>query len=258
MKIIDCFLFNNELKLLELRLLELYDIVDYFVLVESEFYFSGNKKPLHYLKNKNKFLKYNDKIIHITQKENHYDSKNKWSNEIYQRNLINEGIKLLNLNDNDIIIISDCDEIPDPNTITDIKNNDIDNIYNLKMDMYYYNITCRALYGCQRSTVIKYSKYKELNSDCEKITLLKNKKDYKLPGGWHFSYYGGIDNIKDKIKNFSHQEFNKPEYLDDLKIKKQIENYDDLFFRKNEENHFFRRVELKENNYLPKNYKLLL
>ena len=108
------------------------------------------------------------------------------------------------------------------------------------MDMYYYNITCKATYGCQRSTAIKYLKYKELNNDCEKITKLPDKKDYKLPGGWHFSYYGDINNIKDKIKNFSHQEFNKPEYLDDIKIQKQIDNYDDLFFRKNEDNHFFK------------------
>ena len=67
MKIIDCFLFNNELKLLELRLKELYNYVDYFILVESEFYFSGNNKPLHYHNNKNKFSEYNNKIIHVVQ-----------------------------------------------------------------------------------------------------------------------------------------------------------------------------------------------
>lgn len=64
MKVFDTFRFFNELELLELRLNILNDVVDFFVLTESPFTISGNEKPLYYLENKDKFSKFNDKIIH--------------------------------------------------------------------------------------------------------------------------------------------------------------------------------------------------
>ena len=65
MKIIDCFLFYNELELLKFKLKELNDIVDYFVLIESKYTFVGNEKELYYEKNKVLFSEYNHKIIHV-------------------------------------------------------------------------------------------------------------------------------------------------------------------------------------------------
>ena len=64
MKIFDSFLFYNELDVLELRLNILNDVVDYFVLSESPMTLSGNPTPLLYLENKEKFSKFNHKIIH--------------------------------------------------------------------------------------------------------------------------------------------------------------------------------------------------
>ena len=64
MKIFDCFRFFNELELLEIRLNLLNEVVDYFVLTESPYTISGNEKPLYYLENKERFEKFNHKIIH--------------------------------------------------------------------------------------------------------------------------------------------------------------------------------------------------
>jgi beta-1,4-mannosyl-glycoprotein beta-1,4-N-acetylglucosaminyltransferase len=76
----------------------------------------------YFLKNnKDKFSEYLHKIIHIIVKYNIPTTGNPWDVENYQRNCINIGIKKLNLNNDDIIIISDLDEIPDSNTINNIK-----------------------------------------------------------------------------------------------------------------------------------------
>ena len=69
MKVFDSFIFFNELELLEMRLNILNDVVDYFVLTESPFTVSGNEKPLYYQENKDKFAKWNDKIIHHVTEE---------------------------------------------------------------------------------------------------------------------------------------------------------------------------------------------
>jgi len=126
MKIIDAFIFYNELDLLNYRLSILYYIVDYFIIVESTHTFIGNKKPLYFYENKNKFSKFMDKIIHIVDdafienplvspNNNHDDEV--WKNEKHQRNYIDFGIKKIELKKNDLIIISDLDEIPDDNTL---------------------------------------------------------------------------------------------------------------------------------------------
>jgi len=101
MKIIDCFTFYNELKMLEFRLAELNDDVDYFVLVESTFTHTGNKKDLFFEKNKNLYSKYLHKIIHIIV-DDMPNTENAWDNEKYQRKCINRGIQQLTLNEDDV------------------------------------------------------------------------------------------------------------------------------------------------------------
>ena len=69
MKVFDSIIFFNELELLEMRLNILNDVVDYFVVTESPFTVSGNEKPLYYAENKDRFGKFNDKIIHHVTEE---------------------------------------------------------------------------------------------------------------------------------------------------------------------------------------------
>ena len=125
MKIIDCFIFYNELDLLYYRLSLLNDIVDYFIIVESTHTFTGIPKQLFYNENKEMYKEFNEKIIHIILEDFPFKVPNiniftnqPWQNEYYQRNSIKKGIDVIldKLNDNDIILSSDLDEIPDPNT----------------------------------------------------------------------------------------------------------------------------------------------
>ena len=124
MKVIDAFIFYNEIEMLKYRLEYLNDIVDIFVLIEGTLTFAGKSKELYYEKNKHLFQEYNHKILHVIVDMNDFiDEKiNAWDREKYQRNYIKNGLEQLNLNDKDIIILSDLDEIPDVNAIKYMKN----------------------------------------------------------------------------------------------------------------------------------------
>ena len=109
-KIVDSFLFFNEIDILELRLNILYDYVDYFVITEADRTFSGIRKEFNYLKNKTKFKKFEDKIIY--NQVNIPDNITiTWDREIFQRNYPLLKIKDI-FSPNDIILTSDIDEIP--------------------------------------------------------------------------------------------------------------------------------------------------
>ena len=163
MKIIDCFTFYNELELLEYRLEILSPTVDYFILVEATRTHAGNQKELFFQRNSTKFNKFSDKIIHIIVDDFPYafnpSPEEVWKNEIFQRNCIQRGIDLLKevLLPDDYIIVSDVDEIPDPNTINNLKNNSIEDIAKLEQDLYYYNLCSKLVDKWYASKIFKYS-----------------------------------------------------------------------------------------------------
>ena len=252
-KIIDCFIFYNEMKMLEFRLKELNDVVDFFVLVESTKTFTGNDKELFFEKNKENFKEYLDKIIHIVVDD--LNDANAWNNEYKQRNSIHLGISKLNLDEEDIIIVSDVDEIPDVDTLSEIKDKGlIDGPYNLGQDMYYYNIKCKFNGRWHWAKICNFRHYSKTNLP-QHIRI----KDGTIieKGGWHFSYFGDVDFIKNKIKNFSHQEYNRDEFLNDNHILSVIESGKDLFKRENQ-NITYSLISPEDNKYLPKNYQMLL
>ena len=251
MKVIDCFIFYNELDMLEFRLNELNDVVDYFVLVECIKTHTNNDKELYFENNKNRFSKFLDKIIHIIVKDNIPQTNSAWDREKYQRFCIDEGIKKLNLNNEDIIIIADLDEIPDTKTVLNLKNNGVDGIYNLEMDLYYYNITCKYDKKWLQPKILNYGSYIKYNSphvifrELPNIPIIKN-------GGWHFSYFGDVEFIKNKLRNFTHEELNNDFMLNDERITKQIKNFSDLFERSHET---FNYIDVNDNTYLPYKYE---
>jgi len=109
-KVIDCFPFYNELDLLDFRLRYMDDVVDKFVLVEATHTQAGNPKELYFEKNKARYEKYLHKIEHIIV-DDCPNTNDPWDNENHQRRGINKGIVKTNPGNDDIIIISDVDEI---------------------------------------------------------------------------------------------------------------------------------------------------
>lgn len=251
MKLVDCFTFYNELDLLEMRLEEMYDIVDNFVIVEATKTFVGKEKKLFFENNKQRYEKYMDKIIHVIV-EDMPNSDNPWTLEKFQRNAIDRGISKINMEDEDIITICDVDEIPDTKTLKQLKQDGLNSCMSLEMDFYYYNLNCKYKGHWYHTKIIPYGIYKtRRNPEMIRHSRCHNIKN----GGWHFSYFGSVEFIKNKLTNFSHQEYNNENYNNNEIIKKKIEECSDLFGRPSEK---FEFIDIKDNHYLPEKYEMLL
>jgi beta-1,4-mannosyl-glycoprotein beta-1,4-N-acetylglucosaminyltransferase len=150
MKIIDAFVFYNELEMLNYRLETLSPHVDYFVLVEATYTHNGLPKPLHFNENKSRFSKFLHKIVHVVvddfpHKEK-VDDGRQWVNEAFQREKgISRGLRLVpGVDLNDYAVCSDLDEIVNPDLIRDIRSGKMSSLcdyHALEMDFYYYNLT---------------------------------------------------------------------------------------------------------------------
>ena len=153
MKIFDCFMFFDEDQVLDLRLNVLNEYVDYFVVCESRFDHSGNKKELNFkLKND----KFKNKLKYIILEDKFPEPTNSWENERIQREKILQNLK--DIKEDDIIMYSDSDEIPDPKIIK--------------------NINLKKKYGIflQKSFVYKLNIYNSHESPWEGTRICKKKK----------------------------------------------------------------------------------
>ena len=228
MKIFDCFTFFNEIDLLELRLNYLNDYVDYFVIIESDKTHSGQDKPYYFEENIKRFEKFIDKIIHIKKELVYEKGDSFWKLENEQRNAIALGLNIAN--NDDVIIISDIDEIPSVSSIQRYIRVHHPIPMTLVQINHYYYFNCRVTKPNNKwyGSVIVGKRYmitpQYMRDKRENYNEVKN-------GGWHFSYLGGVKNIVHKIKSFAHGEFNKPEYIDEERLQEKIDNGNDLFNR---------------------------
>ena len=252
MKIFDCFMYFDEEQVLDLRLNVLYQNVDYFVIVESIYNHKGEKRNL--LFNSQKFEKFNDKIIYLvydkipqlvepikeTDNEKEKDGKyimNALYRENAQRDFILEGLK--SAKKDDLILISDVDEIP---KLSSVNLNQINNeIILFKQDMFYYKynlslpnfkwtgtkaVKKKNLVSPQWLRNVKDRKYPFYRID----TFFSDKKyiDIKIinDGGWHFSNIKSPEMIEHKLRSYlHHREFDQVslsiEEINELVKKKQ-------------------------------------
>lgn len=122
MKVYDCFTFYNEFELLELRLKSLWNLVDYFVLVEADKNHNNKPKPFYFEARKEEFKEFLPKIRHIPLKVDvEYKGTGDWQIENGQRNGILYGLS--DAAPDDLVFISDVDEFPTPDIIQRIENN---------------------------------------------------------------------------------------------------------------------------------------
>ncbi len=236
MKIFDCFMYFDEEIVLDLRLNTLNEFVDFFVIVESIYNHKGEERKL--LFDLNKFKKFEKKIIYLVYKENPkkiekiFDNDNRGEKsrkyilnasfrENGQRNFIINGLN--KANDDDIILISDVDEIPNLESFS--KEKFIQKIALFKQDMFYYKFNLRLPNLVWSGT--KACKKKDLKSP----QWLRNIKDRKYPiyrldtlfsdtkyidikfinnGGWHFSNIKTPSEIEHKLRSYlHHREFDE-------------------------------------------------
>jgi len=238
--IYDCFIFYNEIKMLEFRLTELYDYVDFFVIVEADRTFAGQSKKSFFKENIALFEKFKDKIITGNAIAPERFQGN-FDIEFIQRNYIRNVLEQLNPADDDLVIISDIDEIPDRNNLK---------VGTLDQDVYYYNLETKVDILWRAAAIVEYKDLKGYES-IQKFRIGNNLPPIK--SGWHFSFFGDEEFIENKIRNYSHQEYNKEKYTDSGFIKSCISDKSDLFSRGVK----MKRILIEENDYLPANYKML-
>ena len=233
--------FDEDL-MLDLRLNALNDYVDEFIIAEATRDHSGKEKKLNF--NFQNFSKFKDKInyliiddlpINIKSKKKNWDA-NHWRDQ-HQRNSLAKGFK--NCDTNDLIMISDIDEIPDPKKISEFK---IENKYacfiqkNFQSKLNLLNATDEYWMGtkiCQKKYLKSPQWLRDIKTKKRPFWKFYKPKEPQLifDGGWHFSFLKKPKDIAIKIKAYSHQEFNKNDFVDEEKIAKRIENKEDLFNR---------------------------
>jgi beta-1,4-mannosyl-glycoprotein beta-1,4-N-acetylglucosaminyltransferase len=239
MRTVDCFTFFNELDLLEFRLKLLDSSVDLFVLAESNLTHSGKPKPYFFEENKNRFAKWQHKIVYLPVKqtaeglnfkgETSYNPEGAaWKLENEQRNALQAVASTIN--DEDRIIISDLDEIPDPQILKSLRLSDKPVV--LSMLFHYYFMNCQNT-GRERwwngSIVCTGKQFRETTP--QHLRDQRNDLPVIAKAGWHFSYLGGLEKIKYKLQSFAHTEFSKAEYMDDEHIYKSLEEGKDILKR---------------------------
>lgn len=227
MRIFDCFTFYNEFDILELRLEELWDTVDFFVISEANTTHQNNDKPFYLKDNWDRFKKYHSKIRHVMVDDmpRHSDT---WVNERFQRTCIQRG--LYDLQPDDIVCVSDCDEIPRPAALEAIKN-DTNNYprYILAIALHYFRLNYMMITPVfkQNNIIVTRGKFftnpqqerqitfstggLPLNYASDEICVIEH-------AGWHFTYFGQTDFAKNKIRNFAHAETNVPWIMDYLDV----------------------------------------
>lgn len=202
MRVYDCFMFFNELDLLEIRLNELKDVVDYFVLCESPTTHSGKPKPLYYAENKERFAAFNDRIIHVTYETPAFPehANVSWDRERYQRGYILNG--LVDAADDDVVMLSDMDEIP--------KAEFVRRVLDEKLYPCTGDFSIHYLYADWKAEGVTQGTTFKQNRDVTDTQVMRETRS-SLPcipdAGWHLSYMGGVDKAFHKLESFAHTEF---------------------------------------------------
>jgi beta-1,4-mannosyl-glycoprotein beta-1,4-N-acetylglucosaminyltransferase len=230
MKIFDCFMYFDEDVVLDVRLNTLDQYVNKFVIVESLFTHKGDKRDLKF--DINKFNKFKNKIVYLVyEKEppeiesiNENETENEKSgkfilNAIHrengQRNFISEGLK--NAHDEDFILISDLDEIPNLSNIN--LNNFREKLIFFNQEMFYYKFNLKlpnfnwvGTKSCKKKNFLNAQwlrNIKDKNYPFYRIDLLFSKNKYMnikfiKNGGWHFTNIKTPEEIRHKLSSYLH------------------------------------------------------
>lgn len=247
MKIFDCITFFRENFITNIRFEILKNCVDYFIICESIYDHRGKKKKLNF-KLLNKNLK--NKVIYTVKKDKFLESNTLWQNQAAQREYLKRFV--FNYSDNDdLIMFSDPDEIPNPNVLKNFKLNKKYGIFMQKSFCYKFNLfnshespwegtrvclkkNLKSIDFMRQKVLKKNLKYSFFRLDKERsIQIIDN-------GGWHFNNLMPAAEIAKKLKTFAHSEFRDKKFSSIKVIKKKIENKEDLF----ERDHFYAKIKI--------------
>lgn len=225
--IVDGFTFFNELDLLEIRLVELYPVVDRFVIVEGDMTFRGRPKTANFIDNVDRYRPFLDKIVYLTALLDNApglrgsEKTDPWQREYFQRNYIVNGFS--DLEPDDIVLISDVDEIPRRSAIENLVVNDRQ--VTLAGRRFVYGVNMEE--GITKAIkAVKFGHFTTAQQErmMPPTTVVSD-------AGWEFSSIGTPEQISYKLRNFSHAELDLDEYTSPDKIRERILSGRDLYDR---------------------------
>ena len=262
-KVIDTFLFFQELDLAEIRMAYLNPLVDHFVIVEAAQTFSGNPKPFIFEENKKRFAQFADKILYIKIKDQHtdyhsvvdhlsvqddaasaiilsvleghvhYDKKNlAWVLDSYHRECIHHGLSHI-AEANDIVLLSDLDEIPSRARIIELVDSSPASLVDMLQHEFRYFLNFYKDSDWLGTIAGPASGFKGRSLNELRVESKANRSMFSQAplrdGGWHFTSVGDIEAIRKKIQSWAHQEYNTGFTMSMLE--KNIRSGQDIFNR---------------------------
>ena len=210
----DCCMLLNELDLIEIRLHELYPVVDRFVFVEAHERFDGCKKDLVLQDNiTTRFIQFKDKILYISLDT--LEGVGLEARESFQFNQIMQG--LVEASDEDIIILSDADEIVKADVVQNLKFGSTP-YRPVKQIMYMFYINYLWTLNWKGSVITTLKFLKDYCKTPRQARLNRHHGSFIGNGGWHFSQFGTLEDTILRRKNSFHYE---GEQIDPLSIERE-------------------------------------
>jgi beta-1,4-mannosyl-glycoprotein beta-1,4-N-acetylglucosaminyltransferase len=211
------------------------EYVDFFVLVEADKTHTGGKKEFIFEQNKDKFSDYMNKIIYVKVEDlPDYIRSDIWVPENFQRNCIERGLGKAEIGDK--IIVSDIDEIPNPDAI--VRHLNTQSPITMIQKLFYYHVNCLQNQPWCGSIMATYKDYDSPQylrnlARSEPVAIQKN-------GGWHYSFMGGPQKIKIKVDNIAESHLIRNKVGSVADIERKIKTQADLWNR--EEGVFQKRI----------------
>jgi hypothetical protein len=226
--VIDCVPFFNEQELWDLRYETLRGVVDTFVIVEARHTHSGCEKPLTFTAPPDAPVRTWAASLPDPGMPGIPATRRR---EMTQRNAIAEAVGSLSFKtpddvwyrdcrDDDILLISDCDEIPNPAVVAELAAHGLPDghIVVFRQKLCYYDLNTSGGYVWQGTRAARWGDVRALSPHIVRYGIASADPHYPLhllamPGGWHLSYFGGADAVRAKMGAFLHQELVTPEAL---------------------------------------------
>jgi len=238
MRIVDCCTVLNEVAMWRLRYEELCDVVDRFVVVEALQTHSGHRKDLVFLPPPDGPVTM--WVVDLCDTGDGIPATRR--REMTQRNAIADALRTLDLPDDAIILISDVDEIPRANVVRAIRAQGIPDGHVLvfQQRLYYYQVSTVEVGGPRwlGTRAARWADVRAMTPHVIRYGLGTGDQLYPrytvLPdAGWHFSYFGGVEQVQTKLRAFVHQELVTDMTLDGERIARRMAASHDLYDRRN-------------------------
>lgn len=222
-RLFDCFLFFNELDLLEIRLNEMDPVVDVFVIAEATHTFTGKPKPLYFEENEGRFARFRDKIRHVVIRDDTPEMES-WARERFQRDALRGGLH--DARPDDLVLLSDVDEIVSARALAPLRDRPIGSrdivTFELRWFFFFFNLERAEKWLRKGPRLTRYANLRDMESlrdvrgpvDAKGRDMVRGlraaigmrrivRRRVVRDAGWHFTWLGGVEAVVQKAASIS-------------------------------------------------------